>query len=146
MSLLLFAWGCLDNTRWRGIASVFMMFPVDPVGALAFAGMQIREGITAAEEDRVRSQRATSGSSSRIPCPISTCRVNISNPVSGDDGDGDDVDESSFHDVPVESSADSTSSLDVIPDRSNIHVARVRPWYDRAVLGAMDGVVHGDGQ
>ena len=72
MSLLLFAWGCLDKNRWRGVASVFMMFPVDPVGALAFAGMQIREGITAAEEDRVRSQRATSGSSSRIPRPIST--------------------------------------------------------------------------
>ena len=51
MSLLLFAWGCLDNTRWRGVASVFMMFPVNPVGALAFAGMQIREAITAAEEE-----------------------------------------------------------------------------------------------
>ena len=146
MSLLLFAWGCLDNTRWRGVASVVLMFPVDPVGALAFAGMQIWEAITAAEEDRVRSQRASSGSSSRIPCPISTCRVNINNPVSGGDGDGDDVDESSFHDVPAELSADSTSSIDVVLDRPNVHVARVRPWYVRAVLGAMDGVVHGDGQ
>ena len=146
MSLLLFTWGCLDNTRWRGVTSVVLMFQVDPVGALAFAGMQIREAITAAEEDQVRSQRATSGSSSRIPRPISTCRVNISSPVSGDDGDGDDVDESSFHDVPVESSADSTSSLDVVPDCSNVHVARVHPWYVRADLGAMDGVMHRDGQ
>ena len=146
MSLLLFAWGCLDNTRWCGVASVFMMFPVNPVGALAFAGMQIWEAITAAEEDRVRSQKATSGSSSRIPHPISTCRVNISNPVSGGDGDGDDVDESSFHDVPAESPADSTSSIEVVPDRPNNHVAQVGPWYFRAVLGAMDGVVHGDVQ
>ena len=146
MSLLLFAWGCLDNTRWRGVASVVLMFPVDPVGALAFAGMQIRKAITAAEEDRVWSQRATSGSSSQIPRPISTCRVNISSPVSGDDGDGDDVDESSFHDVPAELSANSTSSTDVVLDCPNVHVARVRPWYVCAVLGAMDSVVHGDGQ
>ena len=146
MSLLLFAWGCLDNTRWRGIASVVLMFLVDPVGALAFAGMQIREVITAAEEDWVRSQRATSGSSSRIPHFISTCRVNINNPVGGDDGDGNDVNESSLHDVPAELSVDSTSSTDVVLDRPNVHVARVRPWYVRAVLGAMDGVVHGEGQ
>ena len=136
MSLLLFAWGCLDNTRWRGVASVVLMFPVDPVGALAFAGMQIREAVTAGEEDRVRSQRATSGGSSRIP----------RNPVGGGDGDGDDIDESSFHDMPAESPADSTGSADGLPDRLNNHVARVRPWYVCAVLGAMDSVVHGDGQ
>ena len=41
MSLLLFTWGCLDNTRWRGIASFVIMFPVDPVGALAFAGIRV---------------------------------------------------------------------------------------------------------
>ena len=103
MSLLLFAWGCLDNTRWRGVASVVLMFPVDPVGALAFASMQIRKAITAVEEDQVRSQRATSGGSSRIPRPISTCWVNINNPVGGGDGDDKDVDESSFQDVPAES-------------------------------------------
>ena len=146
MSLLLFTWGCLDNTRWRGVTSVVLMFQVDPVGALAFAGMQIREAITAAEEDQVRSQRATSGSSSQIPRPISTCRVNINNPVGGGDGDGDDVDESSFHDVPAESPIDSTSSTEVALDRPNNHVARVRPWYVRAVLGAMDGIVHGNVQ
>ena len=122
------------------------MFPVDPEGALAFGGMQIREGITAAEEDRVWSQRATSGGSSRIPRLISTCRVNISNPVSGADRDGDDVDESSFHDVPAESPTDSTSSTEVVLDRPNSHVVQVHPWYVRPVLGAMDGVVHGDSQ
>ena len=79
------------------------MFPVDPVGALAFASMQIRKAITAVEEDQVRSQRATSGGSSRIPRPISTCWVNINNPVGGGDGDDKDVDESSFQDVPAES-------------------------------------------
>ena len=103
MSLVLFAWGCLDNTRWHGVASVVLMFPVDPVGALAFASMQIRKAITAVEEDQVRSQRATSGGSSRIPRPISTCWVNINNPVGGGDGDDKDVDESSFQDVPAES-------------------------------------------
>ena len=103
MSLLLFAWGCLDNTRWRGVASVVLMFPVDPVGALAFASMQIRKAITAVEEDQVRSQRATSGGSSRSPRPISTWWVNINNPVGGGDGDDKDVDESSFQDVPAES-------------------------------------------
>ena len=103
MSLLLFAWGCLDNTRWRGVASVVLMFPVDPVGALAFTSMQIREAIAAAEKDRVRSQRATSGGSSRIPRPISTCWVNINNPVGGGDGDDKEIDESSFQDVPAES-------------------------------------------
>ena len=112
------------------------MFPVDPVGALAFAGMQIREAVTAGEEDRVRSQRATSGGSSRIP----------RNPVGGGDGDGDDVDESSFHDVPAESPTDSTSSTEVVLDRPNSHVVQVHPWYVRPVLGAMDGVVHGDSQ
>ena len=64
ISLLLFAWGCLNNTRWGGVTSVVLMFPVDPLGALVFAGMPIQEAITAVEEDRVRSQRATSGSSS----------------------------------------------------------------------------------
>ena len=146
MSLLLFTWGCLDNTRWRGVASVVMMFPVDPVGAFAFAGMQIREAVMAAEEDRVQSQRAISGSSSHIPRPFSTCRVTINNPVGGGDGDGDDVDDSSFHGVPAESAADSTSSTDGAPERLSNHVAQVRPWYVRAVLGAMDSVVHGDGQ
>ena len=72
--------------------------------------------------------------------------MNINNPVGGGDGDGDDIDESSFHDVPAESPADRTGSADGLPDRLNNHVARVRPWYVRAVLGAMDGVVHGDGQ
>ena len=146
MSLLLFAWGCLDNTRWRGVASAVLMFPVDPLGALAFAGMQILEAVTAAEEDQVRSQRATSGGSSRIPRPISTCRVTINNPVGVGDGDGNDVDESSFHDMPAESAADSTSSTDGAPDCLNNHVAQVRSWYVRGVLGAMDSVMHGDGQ
>ena len=72
--------------------------------------------------------------------------MNINNPVGGGDRDDDDVDESSFHDVPAESPADSTSSTDVVLDRPNNHVARVRPWYACVVLGTMDCVVHGDGQ
>ena len=72
--------------------------------------------------------------------------MNISNLVSGGDGDGNDVDESSFHDVLAESPVDSTSSTELVPDCPNGHVARVHPWYVCAVLGAMDGVVHGDGQ
>ena len=85
MSLLLFAWGCLDSTGWRGVASVVMMFLVNPVGALAFAGMQIWE-------------------------------------------------------------ADCTTPMEFGPDGPNSQVARVHPWYVRAVLGAMDSVVHGDVQ
>ncbi len=145
MSMILFAWGCLDGSKWRGVCSVLLMFPVDPLGALAFAGFQIREAMDVMEEERMLNQgmASTSTSGSRIPRPVSTCRVNTRTPASQTSGGGDDAEEIAFHDV-LPDPADSGVPL---PDSSG-HLAgpvrRSRPWYVRAVLGAMDGMVQGD--
>ena len=141
MSVMLFAWGCLDGSGWRGVFSVFLMFPVDPLGALAFAGFQIREAIDVMVEERMLSRRAAR-SGSRIPRPISTCRVDMRTPAGQVGGEGDDA-EAIFHDV-LPDPADAGVPLPAPSGRRAGHVARVRPWYVRAVVGAMDSVVHGD--
>ena len=139
MSLMLFAWGCLNGSGWRGVFSVVLMFPVDPLGALAFAGFQIREAIDVMVEERMLSRRAAR-SGSRIPRPISTCRVDMRTPAGPVGGEGDDA-EAIFHDV-LPDPADAGVPLPAAPSgRRAGHVARVRPWYVRAVVGAMDGVV-----
>ena len=136
MSLMLLAWGCLNG---RGVFSVILMFPVDPLGALAFAGFQIREAIDVMVEERMLSRRAAR-SGSRIPRPISTCRVDMRTPAGQVGGEGDDA-EAIFHDV-LPDPADAGVPLPAAPSgRRAGHVARVRPWYVRAVVGAMDGVV-----
>ena len=139
MSLMLFAWGCLNGSSWRGVFSVVLMFPVDPLGALAFAGFQIREAIDVMVEERMLSRRVAR-SGSRIPRPISTCRVDMRTPAGPVGGEGDDA-EAIFHDV-LPDPADAGVPLPAAPSgRRAGHVARVRPWYVRAVVGAMDGVV-----
>ena len=64
-------------------------------------------------------------------------------PASPTDGGGDDVEEITFHDV-LPDPADAGVPLPGLSGRPAGQVARVRPWYVWAVLGAMDGVVHGD--
>ena len=143
MSVMLFAWGCLDGSGWRGVSSVLLMFPVDPLGALVFAGFQIQEAIDVMVEERMLSRRAATRSGSRIPRPISTCRVDMRTPASRADGDGDDGEEIIFHDVlpdPTDAGVPPPGSS----GRPAGQVVRVRPWYVRAVLGALDGVVRGD--
>ena len=143
MSLMLFAWGCLDGSWWRGVCSVFLMFPVDPLGALAFAGFQIREAMDVMDEERTLNQGAATRSSSRIPRPVSACRVDMRTPAGQASGGGDDAEEIAFHDV-LPDPADSGVPLPGPSGHLEGSVRRSRPWYVRAVLGAMDGVVHGD--
>ena len=138
MSVMLFAWGCLDGSGWRGVFSVFLMFPVDPLGALAFAGFQIREAIDVMVEERMLSRRAAR-SGSRIPRPIPVCWVDMRTPAGQLGGEGDDA-EAIFHDV-LPDPTDAGVPLSAPSGRLAGHVARVRPWYVRAVVGAMDGVV-----
>ena len=119
--------------------SVFLMFLVDPLGALAFAGFQIREAIDVMVEERMMSRRAAR-SGSRIPRPVPVCRVDMRNPAGQSAGEGDDA-EAIFHDV-LPDPADAGVPLPAAPSgRRAGHIARVRPWYVRAVVGAMDGVV-----
>ena len=147
MSLMLLAWGCLDGSRWRGVCSVLLMLPVDPLGALAFAGFQIREAREIMEEERTLNQgtASTSGSASgsRIPRPVSTCRVNTGTPASQTSGGGNDAEEIVFHDVRPDP-ADAGVPLPDVSGHLAGPVRRSRPWYVRAVLGAMDGMVQGD--
>ena len=147
MSLILLAWGCLDGSRWRGVCSVLLMLPVDPLGALAFAGFQFREAREVMEEERTLNQgtASTSGgaSSSRIPRPVSTCRVNTGTLAGQPSGGGNDAEETIFHDVRPDP-ADAGVPLPDVSGHLVGQVRRPRPWYVRAVLGAMDGVVQGD--
>ena len=141
MSMILLAWGCLDGSRWRGVCSVLLMLPVDPLGALAFAGFQIREARDIMEEERMLNQgmASTSTSGSRIPRPVSTCRT----PASQTSGGGDDAEEIAFHDV-LPDPADAGVPLPDLSGHLAGPVRQSRPWYVRAVLGAMDGMVQGD--
>ena len=143
MSMMLFAWGCLDGSGWRGVSSVLLMFPVDPLGALAFAGFQIREAIDVMVEERMLSQKAATRSSSWIPRPISTCWVDMRTPASRADGEGDDVEEITFHDI-LPDPTDAGVPLPGSSGRPAGQAVRVHPWYVPVVLGAMDGMVHGD--
>ena len=147
MSLILLAWGCLDGSRWRGVCSVLLMLPVDPLGALAFAGFQIREARDIMEEERMLNQgtasTSASASGSRIPRPVSTCRVNTGTPASQASGGGNDAEEIIFHDVHPDP-ADAGVPLPDVSGHLAGPVRRSRPWYVRAVLGAMDGMVQGD--
>ena len=59
------------------------------------------------------------------------------------DGEGDDAEEITFHDV-LPDPADAGVPLPGSSGRPAGQVRRARPWYVRAVLGAMDGVVQGD--
>ena len=94
-------------------------------------------------EEQILSQGAAMRSGSRIPCPVSACRVDMRTLASQTSGGGDDAEEITFHDVLLDP-ADAGVPL---PGTSG-HLAgpgrRSRPWYVRAVLGAMDGVVQGD--
>ena len=61
-------------------------------------------------------------------------------PASRADGEGDDVEEITFHDIlPYPADAGGVP-LPGSSGRLAGQVVRVRPWYVRAVLGAMDGV------
>ena len=143
MSMMMFAWGCLDGTWWCGVCSVLLMFPVDPLGALAFAGFRIREAMDVTAEERRLSQGAATRSGSQIPCPVSTCRVDMRTSASQTSGGGDDAEGITFHDV-LPDPADTGVPLPGSSVRPAGPVRRSRPWYVRAVLGAMDGVVQGD--
>ena len=143
MSMLLLAWGCLEGTWWRGVCSVLLMFPVDPLGALAFAGFRIREAMDVMVEEPVLNQRAASRSGSRIPRPVSTCRVDMRTSASQTSGGGDDAEEIAFHDV-LPDPADTGVPLPGLSGHPAGLVRRSRPWYVRAVLSAMDGMVQGD--
>ena len=141
--MMLFAWGCLDGSWWRGVSSVLLMFPVDPLGALAFAGFRIWEAMDVMAEERMLSQGAATRSSSRIPRPVLACRVDMRTPASQASRGGDDAEEITFHDV-LPDPADAGVPLPGPSGCPAGPVRRSRPWYVRAVLGAMDGVVQGD--
>ena len=64
-------------------------------------------------------------------------------PASRAVGEGDDVEEITFHDV-LPYPADAGVPLPGSSGRPAGQVVRVCPWYVQAVLGAMDGVVRGD--
>ena len=99
------------------------------------------------EEERTLNQgtASTSGSASgsRIPRPVSTCRVNTGTPAGQASGGGNDAEETIFHDVRPDP-ADAGVPLPDVSGHLVGPVRRPRPWYVRAVLGAMDGVVQGD--
>ena len=94
-------------------------------------------------EERMLSKGAATHSGSRIPRPVSTCWVDMRTPASQASGGGDDAEEITFHDV-LPDPADAGVPLPGPSGCSAGPVRRSRPWYVRAVLGAMDGVVQGD--
>ena len=119
------------------------MFPVDPLGALAFAGFRIREAMDVMAEELMLNQGAATRSGSRIPRSVSTCRVDLRTTASQASGEGDDTEEITFHDV-LPDPADAGVLFPGSSGRLARQVRRARPWYVWAVLGAMDGVVQGD--
>ena len=94
-------------------------------------------------EERMLSRRAATRSGSRIPRPVSTFWVDMRAPASRADGEGDDAEEITFHDV-LPDPADAGVPLPGSSGCPAGQVRRARPWYVRAVLSAMDGVVQGD--